>query len=104
MDCNAADVTTAAGGGTSEKETYDFDLFALGGGTAGVRAARLSASMGKTPTLPPTAFTWIPSGFLPIRQLRTSRPSGSAWMHDSVPMAAKSSHSQTWFKSKVVLL
>jgi hypothetical protein len=47
--CSAA-VTTAAGGGTSDKEAYDFDLFALGGGTAGVRAARLSASMGKPPS------------------------------------------------------
>ena len=26
---------------------YDFDLFTLGGGTAGVRASRLSASLGK---------------------------------------------------------
>ena len=31
---------------------YDFDLFAIGGGTGGVRAARLSASIGKSPSSP----------------------------------------------------
>lgn len=27
---------------------YDFDLFTIGGGTAGVRAARLAANLGRT--------------------------------------------------------
>jgi len=75
VDCNAADVTTAAGGGTSDKETYDFDLFALGGGTAGVRAARLSASMGKTPNLQPT-----------VLHLDTLRPLAKSALGDFSPI------------------
>ena len=44
---------------------YDFDLFTLGGGTAGVRASRLSATMG-TPLLSfhlvPMICAFHPSG------------------------------------------
>ena len=31
---------------------YDFDLFTIGGGSAGVRAARYSASMGELRSMP----------------------------------------------------
>ena len=31
---------------------YDFDLFTIGGGSAGVRAARYSAGMGELPAMP----------------------------------------------------
>ena len=31
----------------ASSEEYDFDLFTIGGGTAGVRASRLSATMGE---------------------------------------------------------
>lgn len=38
----SAGTVMAAGNGAE----YDFDLFTIGGGTAGVRAARLSANLG----------------------------------------------------------
>lgn len=44
--------TVSAQASESSTNGYDFDLFTLGGGTAGVRASRLSAGLGDPPPLP----------------------------------------------------
>ena len=35
----------------AQSEGYDYDLFVIGGGTGGVRAARMSAQFGRSPAV-----------------------------------------------------